>query len=67
MGWTWGGRAVRDALAGQKRQHDAGGWGGAGRTVGDRHPACGARGGRPRFPPFARLCAPHEKKTVKLF
>eukprot|EP00966_Prymnesium_polylepis_P292795 6762411-Prymnesium_polylepis.1 len=25
-------------------------------------PACGARGGRPLFPPFARSCAPHEKK-----
>eukprot|EP00966_Prymnesium_polylepis_P107892 2498199-Prymnesium_polylepis.1 len=25
-------------------------------------PACGARMGRPRFPAFARLCAPHEKR-----
>eukprot|EP00966_Prymnesium_polylepis_P097041 2247961-Prymnesium_polylepis.1 len=25
-------------------------------------PACGARGGRP---PFARLCAPHEKTNYK--
>eukprot|EP00966_Prymnesium_polylepis_P025014 576690-Prymnesium_polylepis.1 len=29
-------------------------------------PACGARGGRPLFPPFARSCAPHEKKTATL-
>ena len=25
-------------------------------------PACGARGGRPLFAPFARLCAPNEEK-----
>eukprot|EP00966_Prymnesium_polylepis_P074313 1724690-Prymnesium_polylepis.1 len=29
-------------------------------------PACGARGGRPHFSPFARSCAPHEKKTATL-
>eukprot|EP00966_Prymnesium_polylepis_P193449 4484002-Prymnesium_polylepis.1 len=29
-------------------------------------PACGMRGGRPLFPPFARLCAPHENKTATL-
>eukprot|EP00966_Prymnesium_polylepis_P254847 5888264-Prymnesium_polylepis.1 len=29
-------------------------------------PACGARGGRTRFPPFARLCSPHEKKPATL-
>eukprot|EP00966_Prymnesium_polylepis_P174222 4030992-Prymnesium_polylepis.1 len=45
------------------RWHDAGRWGGAGRTVGDRHR--GARGGRPLFPPFPRrLCAPYEKTTA---
>eukprot|EP00966_Prymnesium_polylepis_P150202 3469532-Prymnesium_polylepis.1 len=40
MGWSWGGRAVRDAaLVGrQTRQHDAEWWGGAGQTVGDHHP-----------------------------
>eukprot|EP00966_Prymnesium_polylepis_P258832 5977856-Prymnesium_polylepis.1 len=28
-------------------------------------PACGARGGRPLFPPFAPIVrAPHEKKTA---
>eukprot|EP00966_Prymnesium_polylepis_P175965 4072921-Prymnesium_polylepis.1 len=27
-------------------------------------PACGARGGRPLFPPFARLYTPHEKKAA---
>ena len=34
------GRAVRDLalVAGQTRQHDAGWWGGAGWTIGDRHP-----------------------------
>eukprot|EP00966_Prymnesium_polylepis_P051746 1198004-Prymnesium_polylepis.1 len=29
-------------------------------------PACGARGRRSLFLPFARLCAPHEKKTATL-
>eukprot|EP00966_Prymnesium_polylepis_P291976 6743080-Prymnesium_polylepis.1 len=30
-------------------------------------PACGVCGGRPLFPPFARLsCAPHEKETAIL-
>eukprot|EP00966_Prymnesium_polylepis_P310693 7178366-Prymnesium_polylepis.1 len=40
MSWTWGGRAVRvAALVGEQTWwHDAGWWGGAGRTVGDRHP-----------------------------
>eukprot|EP00966_Prymnesium_polylepis_P029709 690183-Prymnesium_polylepis.1 len=40
MSWTWGGRAVRvAALMGEQTQwHDAGWWGGAGWTVGDRHP-----------------------------
>ena len=40
MGRTWGGLAMRNAalVAGQKRQPNAGWWGGAGWTVGDRHP-----------------------------
>mmetsp|Transcript_34287 Transcript_34287/g.89621 ORF Transcript_34287/g.89621 Transcript_34287/m.89621 type:complete len:202 (+) Transcript_34287:284-889(+) len=40
MGWTLGGQAVRDAalVGGQTRWHDAGWLGGAGWTVGDRHP-----------------------------
>eukprot|EP00966_Prymnesium_polylepis_P137959 3187868-Prymnesium_polylepis.1 len=29
-------------------------------------PACGARGGRPLFAAFARLCAPHKKRTATL-
>ena len=29
-------------------------------------PACGARGTRPLFAPFALLCAPNEKKTATL-
>eukprot|EP00966_Prymnesium_polylepis_P153804 3551492-Prymnesium_polylepis.1 len=39
-GWTWRGRAVRDAalVGGQTRWYDAGWWGGAGLSVGDRHP-----------------------------
>eukprot|EP00966_Prymnesium_polylepis_P070303 1634223-Prymnesium_polylepis.1 len=34
------GRAMRDAalVGGQTRQHGAEWWGGAGRTIGDRHP-----------------------------
>eukprot|EP00966_Prymnesium_polylepis_P105470 2442565-Prymnesium_polylepis.1 len=40
MSWTWAGRAVRDAalVGGQTRQQDEGWWGGADRTIGDRHP-----------------------------
>eukprot|EP00966_Prymnesium_polylepis_P221758 5129991-Prymnesium_polylepis.1 len=29
-------------------------------------PACGVRGGRPLFPPVARLSAPHEKNIATL-
>eukprot|EP00966_Prymnesium_polylepis_P179359 4152397-Prymnesium_polylepis.1 len=66
MGWTWARRAMRDAaLVGAKRASmvKSGGEVQA-RLSGTATPACDARGGRPTIAPFARLCAPYEKKTA---
>ena len=43
-----------------------GGWEVQAGPSGTTTPACGARGTRPLFAPFARLCAPNEKKTATL-
>eukprot|EP00966_Prymnesium_polylepis_P139601 3225706-Prymnesium_polylepis.1 len=53
----WGGRAVRvAALVGeQTRWHDAGWWGAAGRTVGDRHPRLWCARGTSAFSSFSPI------------
>ena len=43
-----------------------GGWEVQAGPSGTATPACGARGTRPLFAPFARLCAPNEEKTATL-
>ena len=43
-----------------------GGWEVQAGPSGTTTPACGARGTRPLFAPFARLCAPNEEKTATL-
>eukprot|EP00966_Prymnesium_polylepis_P205208 4755055-Prymnesium_polylepis.1 len=67
MGWTWAGRAMRDAalVRASMRWCIVVGDVQAGPS-GTATPACGARGGRPTFAPFARLCAPREKRNATL-
>ena len=60
---------MRDSalVGGQTRQHDAEWWGGAGRTVGDRHPRLWCAWGTSAFGTFCPIVAPnHEKKTATL-
>eukprot|EP00966_Prymnesium_polylepis_P220768 5106336-Prymnesium_polylepis.1 len=52
-------------VGGQTRWRDTGWWGGAGRTVGDRHPRLWCAWGSPLFAAFARDCArriPHRTR-----
>eukprot|EP00966_Prymnesium_polylepis_P283646 6553173-Prymnesium_polylepis.1 len=67
MGWSWGGRAVRDAalVVGKRASMMQGGGGVQAGPSGTAAPAYGARGGRPIFAADARLSARRMRKKLQ--